>query len=95
MPDIDCPSHTLPSVHQPPKISRPSCDLVSEEEDEGTDNGRTLVNVIKTKKAKTSQESASSPGGDLLPSHSSKQRVTAQKHKVRASPGDDEDETPK
>jgi hypothetical protein len=95
IPDIDCPIHTLSSAHQPPKISCPSHDPVSEEEDEGTDDGRTLVEVIRSNKAKTSKEGASSLGDDLLPSHSSKQRVTARKHKTSASPGGDEDKTPK
>jgi hypothetical protein len=90
MPDIDRLSHTLPSAHQPPKISRPSCNPVSEEEGEGTDDSRTLVEVIKT-----SQEGRNSPGGELLPSHSSKQRVTTRKCKASASPGGDEYETPK
>jgi hypothetical protein len=67
---------------------------VSEEEDEGTENGRTLAEVIKSKKEKTSQEGGSSHGGELLPSYSSIKRVTTQKRKASVSPGGDEEETP-
>jgi hypothetical protein len=58
---------------------------MSEKEDEGTDDDHSLAELIRSKKAKTSQEGASSLGGDLLPSHSNKPRVAAQKQKARAS----------
>jgi hypothetical protein len=49
--------------------SLPSTVSVSEEDDEGTDDDHTLADVVKSKKAKTSQEGPSSPGGDSLSSH--------------------------
>jgi hypothetical protein len=67
MPDIDRLSHTLPSVHQPPKISRPPCDPMSGEEEKGTDDDRTLVDVIRSKKTSASPEGAISPSGNSLP----------------------------
>jgi hypothetical protein len=95
MPNIDRPSYTLPSTHRPPKTSRPSHGPVSEEEDEGTYDDRTLVEVIKSKKMSTSQEGASSPGGGLFPSHPKKGRVAARKCKTGASPGMNDDGTPR
>jgi hypothetical protein len=61
MPDIDCPSHMMPS--------RPAIDSESVEDDEGTNDNRTLAEVIEGKKTKTPQEGQSSPGGDPLPNH--------------------------
>jgi hypothetical protein len=46
MPDIERLSHLMPS--------RPTIDSVNEEDDEDTDDDRTLVDVMKGKKAKTS-----------------------------------------
>jgi hypothetical protein len=93
--DIDRLSHIMPSAFQAPKISRPTIDPVSGEEYEGTNDDRTLAEVMKSKKAKTSQEDTNSPGGDLLPNHPKKLRATARKRKASASLGRDEDETPK
>jgi hypothetical protein len=42
---------------------------MSGEDNEGVDDDRTLVEVMKGKRTRTSQEGMSSPGGDLLPSH--------------------------
>jgi hypothetical protein len=86
MPDIDRPSHTLLSAHQPPKISWTSCDPVSEEEDEGTDDDCILVEVIRRKKkTSTARGGASSPSGGLFTSHPKEARVTTRKCKARAS----------
>jgi hypothetical protein len=93
--DIDRSSHTLSSAHRPPKISRPSHDLVSEEEEEGTDNDCTLAEVIRSKKTSATQEGASSPGGDLFPSHPKEARVAARKRKTSASPRVNDDGTPR
>jgi hypothetical protein len=59
MPDIGRSSHLIPS--------RPTAVSLSEADDEGTYDDRTLADVLKGKNAKTSQEGLSSPGGDSLP----------------------------
>jgi hypothetical protein len=55
MPDIDRPSHLMPSTH-------PLAIAASSEEEEGdeTDDDRTLAKVIKGKSMKNSQEGARS-----------------------------------
>jgi hypothetical protein len=78
MPDLQCPDHMMPSTFRVPKTSRPIIDPVSGEKDEVTDDDRTLAEVIKRKRTRTSQESMSSFGGDF-PSHSKKPRVASQK----------------
>jgi hypothetical protein len=90
MPDIECPIHLIPST-------RPLAIAASSEEEEGdeTDFDRTLAKVIKSKSMKTSQEGASSPGGNLLPSHPNNLRVTARKRRASASPSGDDEETPR
>jgi hypothetical protein len=93
--DIDRPSHMMPSAFRAPKTSRPTIDPISGEEDEGTDDDRTLAEVIKGKRKRTSQEGMSSSGGDLLPNHPKKPRVASQKRRACASPGDVGDETPR
>jgi hypothetical protein len=45
MPDIERPSHLKPRVHRSPVISHPTHDSVSEEEDEESDDGRTLAEL--------------------------------------------------
>jgi hypothetical protein len=93
--DIDRPSHTLPSVHQPPKISRPSHGPVSGGEEEGTGDDLTLAEVMRSKKTSTSQEGANSPGSVLFPSLPKKPWVAARKQKADASPSGDDDGTPR
>jgi hypothetical protein len=90
MPDIERPSHLMPST-------RPLANAASSEEEEGdeTDSDCTLAEVVKGKSKKASQEGASSPGGDLLLSHPTKSRVTARKHKASALLGGDDEETPR
>jgi hypothetical protein len=75
-------------------LSQPTVDSVNEENDKGTDDDCTLADVMKGKKAKTSQEGQSSLGGDSLPSHPKGPRDAIRKHKSSAALGDDEDETP-
>jgi hypothetical protein len=81
--DIDRSSHLM--------SPRPTIDSDSVENDEGTD---ALAEVIKGKSMKTSQKGANSPGGDLLPSHPKKPRVTTRKCRASALPGGDDEETP-
>jgi hypothetical protein len=50
MPDLQHPDHMMPSAFRAPKTSRPTIDPVSGEEDEGTDDDRTLAEVIKGKR---------------------------------------------
>jgi hypothetical protein len=50
---------------------------------------------MKGNKTKTSHESWNSLGGDPLPGHPKGSRVTTRKRKANASPGGDEDETPR
>jgi hypothetical protein len=90
MPNIKHPSHLMPST-------RPLATTASGEEEDGDeiDSNRTLAEVIKSKSMKTSQEGASSPGGNLLPSHPKKPRITARKRRPSALPGGDDEETPK
>jgi hypothetical protein len=95
IPDIDRPNYLVPSEFQALRISRPTIDPVSGEENEGTDDDHTLVEMMKNKKTKTSQEGANSPSGDLSPSHLNKPRITTLKRKVSISPGGDGDETSK
>jgi hypothetical protein len=80
--NINRPSHLMPST-------RPLAIAASSEEDEGdkTDDDRTLAEVIKGKSMKTSQEGASSPGGDLLSSHPKKPQVTTRKHRASTFAG--------
>jgi hypothetical protein len=87
MPDIERPSHLMPS--------RPPAVFVSEEDNEGTDDDRTLSDVMKGKKAKTSQEGQSSSGSDSLPSHPKGLRATTRKCKASAVSGGNEDERPR
>jgi hypothetical protein len=54
MPDLQRLDHIMPSAFQAPKTSRPTIDRVSGEEDEGTYDDRTLVEVIKAKRTSTS-----------------------------------------
>jgi hypothetical protein len=90
MPDIDCSSHLMPSTC-PLAITTTS----EEEEGDETDDDRTLSEVIKGKSIKTSQEGASSPGGDLLPNHPKGPRAATRKRRASASPGGVEDEIPR
>lgn len=76
MPDIGRPSHLIPS--------RPTAVSLSEEDDEGTDDDRTLADVLKGKNAKTSQEGLGSPGADSLPSHPKGLRAATRKRKDSA-----------
>jgi hypothetical protein len=68
---------------------------VTEEEDEDTDDDRTLVDLKTKREPSTSQEGASSPGGELFPSHPKKPRVTARKRKATTVAGGDDDEQPR
>jgi hypothetical protein len=77
MPNIDHPSYLMPSTH-PLVIAA----ISEEEEGDETDDDRTLAEVIKGNSMKTSKEGASSPSGDLLPSHPKKPRVTTRKRRV-------------
>jgi hypothetical protein len=43
MPDLQHPDHMMPSAFRAPKTSRPTIDQVSGEDDEGTDDDRTLA----------------------------------------------------
>jgi hypothetical protein len=45
MPDIECQGHLKPEAHQPLAISRSAHDPVSKEEDEDTDDDRTLAEL--------------------------------------------------
>lgn len=92
MPDIDRPCHTLPTAHGNATYL-PNVDPVSEEE-AGTDGDRTLVNLKSKKRSKyRPRRSKLSPGGELLPSHPKKPRVTVQKCKsIILTVGDDDDE---
>jgi hypothetical protein len=54
MPNIERPSHLKLRAHRPPVISRPTHDLVSKEEDEETDDGRTLAELQRKKGTSTS-----------------------------------------
>jgi hypothetical protein len=90
MSDIERSSHLMTSTHP---LSIPASS--KEEEGDETDSDRTLAKVIKSKSMKTSQEGTSSPGGDLLPSHPKKPRVTTCKRRASASLGGDYEETPK
>jgi hypothetical protein len=92
MSNIERPRHTLPSAHQPPFNFRPAQDLVSGEEEEQSDDHRTLAEVIRSNKIGTSQEGSNSP--NLLPSHPKKARVTTRKRRASASPSDS-DSTPR
>jgi hypothetical protein len=74
--------------------SQPAIYLENVEDNEGTDDDKTLAEVIKGDKMKTSQEVASSPNGVLLPSHPKKSRVTARKRRASTLLGGDE-ETPR
>ncbi|RLM54317.1 transposon protein, putative, unclassified [Panicum miliaceum] len=87
MPDIDRPSHLMPS--------RSAIDSESMEDDEGTNDDRTLAEVIKGTKTKTTQESESSAGGDPLPNHPKGPRAATWKLRASASPGGAEGETPR
>jgi hypothetical protein len=84
MPDIERPSNLKPRAHQPPVISRPTHDPVSEEEDEETDDGRTLGELQRKKGTSTSQESPSFTGSELFPSPPRKSWATARKWKSSA-----------
>jgi hypothetical protein len=90
MPDIERPSHLMP-------FTCPLATAASSEEEEGdeTNSERTVADVIKSQTMKASQEGASSPGGDLLLGHPKKPRVTARKCRESASPGGDDEETPR
>jgi hypothetical protein len=90
MPDIERPSHLMPSTH-PLAIPASS----EEEESDETNSDCILAEVIKDKSMKTSHKGVSPPGGDLLPSHPKKPRVTAQKCRASALPGGDDEETPR
>jgi hypothetical protein len=90
MPNIDHPSYLMPSTH-PLVIAA----ISEEEEGDETDDDRTLAEVIKGNSMKTSKEGASSPSGDLLPSHPKKPRVTTRKHRESASLGGNDEETPR
>lgn len=65
--------------------SQSDVDLVASEE-EGTDDERTLVEVLQSKKGKTAQENITTPGDDPLPSHSTKPRTATRKCKASAAP---------
>jgi hypothetical protein len=65
------------------------------EEDEGTDDDRTLAEVIRNIKMSTTQGEASSPSGVLSPSYPKEARVAAQKRKTSASPSVNDDGTPR
>jgi hypothetical protein len=76
MPDIDRPRHKLPTAHRNTTY-HPNVDPVSEEV-AGTDGDRTLVNLKRKKRSNYCPgRSKLSPGGELLPSHPKKPRVTA------------------
>jgi hypothetical protein len=81
MPDIECPCHLLPSAFQKP-ISNADIDPINSEEDQDSNDSRPLAEVMKGKGKKTTQESADSPGGDLLPSHPRGPRATDRKRKA-------------
>jgi hypothetical protein len=69
---------------------------VTDEEDDGTDDERTLVDLKRKRGTSTTQEGASCPSGELLPSLPKKPRVTARKRKaVIPIDGDDNDEQPR
>jgi hypothetical protein len=53
MPDLQHPDHMMSLAFRVPKTSRPTIDQVSGEEDDGTDDDRTLVEVIKGKRKRT------------------------------------------
>jgi hypothetical protein len=79
MPDIERPRHTMPSTSQAHRISHTDVIPNSGEEELGTDDYRTLEDVMKGKRASTSQEGTSSSGGDLLPSHQKSQGLPARR----------------
>jgi hypothetical protein len=87
MPDIERPSHLMPS--RPPVVS------ISEEDSESTDDAHTLADVMKGKKVKTSQEGQSSTSGDSLSSHPKGLRAATRKCKGSVVSSGNEDETPR
>lgn len=62
---------------------------MTEEEEENTDNDRTLADLKRKREASTSQEAARFPGGELFPNHPKKPRATAWKRKATTSTSDD------
>jgi hypothetical protein len=70
-----------PSAYQPHRINRPPIDPVTDEDDD-TDDDLTLADFLKKSSMTTSQEDTNLPGGELLPSHPKKPRVTARKRKA-------------
>lgn len=90
MPDIDRPSHTLPSAHQ--KIaSRLDVDPVTEEDVEDTDDGRTLADFKWKRDAGASQRGTSSPGGEALATPLKKPRTIVAMCKAIITSDDDDD----
>jgi hypothetical protein len=75
--EIERPSHLQPSTQQLQQQSRPDIDPLIEEENEDSDDDRTLADLKRKRGGDTSQEGASSPSGELSPSHRKKPRVTA------------------
>jgi hypothetical protein len=90
MPDINSPSHLMPST-------RPLAIAATSEEEEGdeTNNDCPLSQVIKGKSMKISQESATSPGGAFLPDHPKGPRAATRKRRANAYLGSAEDEIPR
>jgi hypothetical protein len=90
MPDINRPSYFMPST-------LPLAIVATSEEEDGdeTDDDRPLSEVIRGKSMRTSQDSASSPGGAFLPDHPKGPKAATRKRRASGSPGSAEDEIPR
>lgn len=93
LPEIYRSSHLQPSAHQ--QRQQQSCadlDPVTEEEDEDTDDDRTLADLKRKRGAGTSQEDMSFPCGAIFPVPSKRPRVAAWKRRAIISACDDDDD---
>jgi hypothetical protein len=91
LPEIEHLGNLKPSAYHPHRIKHRSINPVIDDEGDDTDDDLTLVDFLKKSSMSIAQEDTSLPGGELLPIHPKKPRVTALKRKATIFAIDDDD----